>query len=320
MAGIPMASGGAHLPAALMNTLHLTFDPSVGSPQTLRERPFLEALLAAAQAAPEWPQWFRSVVVVSAHRQHHTWPALDAASPPILIVALGDENGQVRPELRARGAALLQSYVSTHHKPGPPVLRLPLGPGPATAPPVSVPWAERSVDVAFLGHLHARRWDFARSLNAVRPVFRHLPDRALPLVRPWALQHVSAAPFRFHIQWTRRFGNGIDHPTYLSLLAQTRIALVPRGFKQIETFRHHEAARAGCVMVGAPLAPYPVIPGPQHGSLLDRLRALLNAPDTLEQHHRAVQQAWRQHGTPSAVGRFLAAELGRRMSKQPPSP
>ena len=293
-----------------MTPLAPIFDPSVGPAPTLRERPFLEAVLDAAQAAPDWPGGFRSVVVVSCHRRHRRWPALDRAEAPVLLIALGGEDGRIRPELRERAEVLLQNYVTDDLTARTPVLHLPLGPGHSSEPPPLRSWADRTIDVAFVGHLHAKRWGFARSLGAVRPAFRLFPNITLPLVRDRALIPVSIAPFQSHIHWTHRFGAGIDHAEYLALLSQTRIALVPRGFKQTETFRHHEAARAGCVLVGAPIALYPVLE-PSGRSLVDALQALLSAPEDLEQRHRRVQDAWTAHGAPAAVGQALATKLAR---------
>ena len=293
-----------------MTPLAPIFDPSVGPAPTLRERPFLEAVLGAAQSAPAWPGGFRSIVVVSSHRRHRHWPELDRAEPPVLLVALGGEDGRVRPELRARARVLLQNYVSDDLTAHTPVLHLPLGPGPSSSPPPMRSWAERTIDVTFVGHLHARRWAFARSLGAIRPAFGVLPDVALPVARHRALKPVSMAPFQSHIHWTDRFGSGIDHAAYLALLSQTRIALVPRGFKQNETFRHHEAARAGCVLVGVPIPLYPVLE-PSGRSLVDHLRALLQAPKDLEKCHFRVKDAWRLQGAPAAVGGALATTLAR---------
>ena len=301
-----------------MTPLSLTIDRSVGDPTRLREGPFLHALFEAAQRAPDWPPAIRSIVVVSAHRRHLNWPALEAAEGPVLCVALGDEDGRIRPAILDRCAVLLQQYVTGGMFSGTPVLHLPLGPGPSARPPLPRPWDGRDLDVVFVGHLHRHRWQMVRRLDALRPGLGWLPDAILPTIRRLALRPADLGPLRSHVQWTARFGEGVDHEDYLDLFCRAKVALVPPGFKQVETFRHHEAARAGCVLIGAPLAPYPVLTVPPDRPLRLVLQDLFSDPGALEQRHRAVQSAWHHQGAPTARGPRLARDLSRVLAFKTP--
>jgi hypothetical protein len=293
----------------LMSSPALEFDPSVGDPSRLREGPFVRAVFQAAAQHPAFPRGIDTVVVVSGHRRHHHWPALDRARGRVVVVVLGNEDGRLRPELHGRAWAVVQSYITDAPTASPPVFHLPLGPGPSTTPPPRIPWPDRTIDVLFIGHIHRHRWALAHALGAVRSAARGLPAPVLASLRTRVLQPPRLPGLTHHIQLTERFGAGLPHAEYLRLLAATRIALVPRGFKQIETFRHHEAARAGCILVGAQLSPYPVIEPPGGDALVPMLRQLLENSEAAFDQHRRVCAAWDHHGGPRAVGARLAEKL-----------
>lgn len=294
-----------------MANVRLHIDPSVGDPDHFREGSFVRGVVQAATQSAMWPAWISRVVVLSAHRRHRQWPMLDRHAAPPLVVALGNEDARVRPELIRTAAAILQQYVPDGVHEGVPVLHLPLGPGGPTSPTPPRPWSDRDVDVTFVGHLHRQRWPLARAMGAVRPGLRALPDTILQGVRSLALQPVSLPGRRVYWTFTERFGTGLPRAEYLRLLGRTRIALVPPGFKQVETFRHHEAAQAGCVLVGTPLpdARYPVLRLPEGAGARAFLAELLDRPGDLAEQHRAVAQAWEARGRAAVVGRGLAIRL-----------
>jgi len=289
----------------------ILIDESVGDPERFRERRYLIDLLNAAFDHPSWPTQVDTAVVLSAHARHAQWPSLEQSASPPLIIAIGDEDAQLRPALIQAGAAIVQQYVADAPDRPTPIFNLPLGPGGDDKTPPIRPWQERDIDIVFIGHLHRRRWALARGLGAVRALAIPLPDTALSLIRRAAIVPVAIPDCASHIQFTERFGGGQPRAEYLSLLSRARIALVPQGFKQAETFRHYEAARAGCVLVGTalPTQRLPVLSPPTHPLLSDWLRGLLRNPVALEAQHRAVVQAWTQRGRASSVGHALAQKL-----------
>lgn len=292
----------------------------MGNPDRFRERRFLTDLARAARQHPGWNNVVDSIVVVSAHPRHTRWPELEQAPGRRFILAIGNENGVVRPELRQAGVAIAQQYVRPSTDDGPPVLPLPLGPGgPEDAPPLA---RSRDLDVVFIGHLHRHRWPLARRLGCVRPMARWLPDTLLSSTRDVLLQRPTLDGLSHVIAFTRRFGSGRPRPAYLDLLHRAHIALVPRGFKQAETFRHHEAARAGCVLVGTPLPDrrYPVLEPPPDRPLHTWLLDLLSQPHRLEAARAAVVHAWNTRGRPDRVGTELARQVLERLRPHEASP
>lgn len=286
-------------------------DRSVGNPRQFRERRYLLELLHAASGQPAWPRQIRSVVVLSGHRKHHIWPVLHEAPPPRLLLVIGDEDARIRAPIRDAAQAILQQYVSDSPAAAVPVLQLPLGPGGSEEAPPSLPWHQRDLDVAFVGHLHTSRWPLARALGALPSVATLLPEPLLPLTTAQGLRPVQLPGRRTHIHFTRSFGAGLPRADYFALLARARIALVPAGFKQTHTFRHFEAARAGCVLVGAPLPDFrfPVLQPTVIDTLPDFLEDLLANPHRLYQAHQAVVAAWNRSGRAVAVGQQLAEQL-----------
>lgn len=291
--------------------MRILTDPSVGRPTSYRERSYVQTVLETAARQDSWPASLHTAVVLSAHRRHRAWPTLDRLERP-LIVALGDEDASLNPQLVERGGVVLQCYRPAHAHSPRHVLRLPLGPGGPPPHRPSRSWADRELDVVFVGHLHRRRWELARELGWVTGPLAALPDVLLPTLRARLLDRPAPRPLphrRTVIQFTDGFGHGLSPDLHLDLLARARIALVPPGFKQDETFRHHEAARAGCVLVGAPVMEYPVVPTPPTGSLLGLLDQLLTDAVALHAQHVAVWEAWRSRGAPEAVGARLAPRI-----------
>jgi len=290
--------------------MQVFIDPSVGDSTRFREHDFVTKVLAAASESADFPAHLGTAVVLSGHRRHKRWPILEQVDRP-LIVVLGDEDARLQPDLIARSAALLQCYRPSDASWPDAVLRMPLGPG--GPPPIQpgLPWQDRDLDVVFVGHLHRRRWSFARELGAVSGALRAVPDTLLPAVRRSVVSQ-PLRPLPHHqclLRFTDRFGAGLSQAEHLHALSRARIALVPPGFKQDETFRHHEAARAGCVLVGTPIDGLPVVPFPLTGGLLTLLKDLLADPKALEARHQAVMSAWTETGCAEAVGRSLAARL-----------
>ena len=263
----------------------------MGDPARYRERAWLAAVVAAWPAGPR-P---RTVVVVSV-QGHRRWSLLDATAPDgVLVFAIGGEHGRPAPALARFRVA--QCYAAPA---GALRTRLPLGPSGFLPPVAPVPWAERRVPLAFVGWLHPRRAPLYRLLSG-----RRLPGPLPALLRghiPLKLdgQVVPGSVLRFGT----RFGGGLPAAEWAALLANTRVALVPPGTRQAETFRHAEAARAGCVLVGTgwPGGP-PVLPLPRTAAALGEL---VRDTAALKQHHARVGAWWEQSGRAAAVAARLA--------------
>lgn len=276
----------------------LRHDPSVGNPERYRERQWVCALVDHWPAGPA-PQ---QVVVVSCQRQSGDWAALAGLNPArALVLALGGEHGRPLPWLQHSGLRVAQCYL-------PPTLqsrwrtRLPLGPSGFLPRLPPVPWADRDVPLSFVGWLHPRRSALYRLVSGHR-----LPGPLPSLLRAQLNgvldgRVVPGSVLRFG----ERFGHGLDSDAYAQVLRRTQVALCPPGTRQDETFRHWEAARSGCVLVGArvPGTGPPVLPMP---STAAALTDLLSSPDLLKHQHARVGAWWAQSGRPAQVAASLAA-------------
>lgn len=283
-------------------TPRVAIDPSVGNPANFRERWFLTTAATAAIVASDWPTE-TDIVIVSAHRKHTRWPVFSQVRPRPLVLAIGDESGKVNPFLRNNASVLFQQYVAEAL---PKVRRLPLGPGgPPTAP--DIPWNARTYDILFVGHLHRKRWPLARQLGLVPQWARLLPNDVLAMagIRSGLTGARSFPGISGMVQFTDAFGHGVPYTAFIEMLHKTRIALVPPGFRQNETFRHYEAARAGCVLLGAafPTAGPPVVPMAQN--LVAQIQDMLAHPDTLYQQHVDVHRHWKHHLQPEILAQRL---------------
>jgi len=155
----------------------------------------------------------------------------------------------------------------------------------------SKPMRARGTDVFFVGRPEFREEFFAA---------------ALPLnERPDLAAQVGEAP---------GFRLGLSPADYAAVLADTKIALSPRGVSH-ETFRTYEALRAGCAVIAARHLPswwtdgWPVIEVDDWrgiGDLVDMLRA---DPGRLDALSAQGQTWWRERCSPEAVGAYIATEI-----------
>jgi hypothetical protein len=269
--------------------VELVHDPSVGSVSRYREQRWVERVLGAWGNGPR-P---RRVVVLSVQRQQR-WASLpEEPQDDVLVIALGGEHGRRLPSLK--GWRVARCYAS-----GGPDFGLPLGPSGFLPDLPAVPWSDRTVPLCFVGWLHPGRAALYRLLSG-----RRLPGPLPALLRGRLARDldgsvVSGSVLRFQL----RFGAGMGPEDYGRLLGRSRVALVPRGTRQVETFRHHEAARAGCVLVGDGYAGGPpVLPLPE---TLAELRQLTEESRALKQHHAQVRAWWQEQGRAEAVAARLA--------------
>jgi hypothetical protein len=116
------------------------------------------------------------------------------------------------------------------------------------------------------------------------------------------------------------FREGMAPTDYAAMLADTKIALCPRGVSH-ETFRTYEALRAGCAVIAARhlsswwTAGWPVIEIDDWaglGTLIDELRADPVRLDALGQRGLAW---WRARCSPKAVGAHIVGDMLTRLAQ-----
>ncbi len=175
------------------------------------------------------------------------------------------------------------------------VFPLPL-PSLISAPPVLRPTPSRRLDVAFMGNVRDRRWDFVANFAELQASRRDL--------------RIAFTP-------TERFRGGLSAVEYSQTLADSKIALCPAG-GAVETFRFTEALQHGCVVIAErqPRQPFylaaeyhPVTDwrmlGPLVGHLLPLEKESRIPPDAA---NRAISH-WERAFSPEAVAHYVLDTL-----------
>jgi hypothetical protein len=107
-------------------------------------------------------------------------------------------------------------------------------------------------------------------------------------------------------------GKGMRPAAYTETLANTKIALAPRGNYDAESWRLLEAAKLGCVTITEPLPPRwyfrdcPAVSIRKWSLLPTVLRDLLHDPSTLRQLSLRSRQWWTETVSEAAVAGFIA--------------
>jgi len=110
------------------------------------------------------------------------------------------------------------------------------------------------------------------------------------------------------------FREGIAPADYASVLADTKIALSPRGVSH-ETFRTYEALRAGCVVIAQRHLPswfttgWPVIEVDEWSGIGPLVDGLLKDPAHLAELSEKGLAWWRERCAPEIVGRYIVNEI-----------
>ena len=103
---------------------------------------------------------------------------------------------------------------------------------------------------------------------------------------------------------------------YTQALANSKIALCPRGNYDAESYRIFEAAKLGCVIVSEPLPSRwyyqgcPAVILRTWSELPGVLRDLLSEPAKLRRLSRRGRQWWDSTVSEAAVARFIAMNVG----------
>ncbi|MCD6074934.1 MAG: hypothetical protein K0Q70_1817 [Rhodospirillales bacterium] len=114
------------------------------------------------------------------------------------------------------------------------------------------------------------------------------------------------------------FRGGMPPAEFAKLLADTKIALCPRGISH-ESFRIYEAMRAGCIVIAARQMPtwfttgWPVFELDDWTGLEPLVDGLLGDEGRLEEVSQRTLAWWHERCCPEAVGRYIADEIVGRL-------
>jgi hypothetical protein len=187
--------------------------------------------------------------------------------------------------------------------------------------------SERKTNVFYSGNLNANRVDFFRSLytGGLPPLAnfknRQIRRGMLHAIRKLKLRRNFDTTFPdSHIRFTEAFASGLEPAAYTAKLADTKIAISPRGFWRPECFRDHEAMRAGCVIISDPLfstwyfKDSPIIQLDRWSSLKRVVNNLLASPQELQKRQMATLDWWERKCSPRAVAHYIASKLNSNLT------
>lgn len=247
-----------------------------------------------------------------------------------VLLYLSDESASVPTELAGHYTAIFKAYLNSDRGLGN-IFPLPLGcvDGVVTLP--VVPVSERSLQVFFSGNLNVNRISLYKEFTPLRVVPDVWVERVLGRSR---MRSVARAIFgadfsgqfdSAYIRFTKSFGDGLSRGEYAEKLYNARIALCPRGFHSPETFRHYEAARAGCVIVSQPLPDTvlyrdaPIIQSATWAEGLKTVHELLQDERELARAQEKTLAWWDARWSAEAVARYVLDCLNTR-SRPLPTP
>jgi hypothetical protein len=246
--------------------------------------------------------------------------SFDDPHPRKVLIYTADEKGTLPVELGPQYVAIFKGYVPDSRNPGN-IYPLPLGFVNGVSHETTLPFSERSIDVFFSGHLNRNRLDLYREFSLLRFVPRWLVEIAVANPRARNLTRIifgtdfSRAFDSGYVCFTDSFAAGLTRKAYAEKLSSARIALCPGGFHSRETFRHYEAARAGCVIISERLPEndlYRGAPIQQVDSWRDGIalaHTLLEDKTRLEELQRQTIAWWEEHWAPPAVARDMQEKL-----------
>lgn len=194
-----------------------------------------------------------------------------------IIIYLSNEDHVIPKEL------LVAKAVFTPYRPlvNPPknCFEIPLGYNGSLESLPIIPVAERPLDIFFLGNLHRKRILFFIYTKIHK--FFYNTGKAL-----------SRAKTKEYIVFSRKFTGGVKPAEYSDILMNSKIALVPEGYKSDISFRFFEAAKYGNVIITKRLYDYwffKDFPGIQVESWRELGRTIRNLLKN-ESEMRSIQQ------------------------------
>ena len=273
-----------------------------------------------------WPEFKKYTFVVHLLSPRAPIPEFPIRGQKVILLLLAEESG-----LRALDKAFREQFFAvlrTHLQTGwttkvANLLPFPLGDSLATEGRTPPSFNERKWLAGFIGNYNANRLDVYRSMTPLQ----HFPPWPFttPLVKKGyskllkTLSSPGTRDFRpqedVYFTFTSGFAKGIPLDEYGQLLADTKIAVCPKGFMRAECYRIFEAMRMGCVVIADELPEQrwysgsPIIIQKNWLKVHDTIRQLHGDPERMLKIHHDMLAWWDEVCSPRAAARFLAGEL-----------
>jgi len=202
---------------------------------------------------------------------------------------------------------------------------LPLGYATSTKSQPVTEINSRKINVYFSGALHNTRLPLFKNFT----FFRALPNwswiRVFHHLKKCIPHNYNDFYPNSHIQFNKGgFRSGMTPDKYTSLLYNSKIVLCPVGILSVETLRHYEAMRAGCIIISDPLPDTyyytgsPIIIMDDWSQLDATVRDLLASPQKMSVLQQQTLAWWENVCSEPAVAKRIAVTL--RSQSQAPLP
>ena len=216
--------------------------------------------------------------------------------------------GELADCLEFDDSLIFKTYYQHSRAPSRNVFPFPLGYNGKLDWPEEINQSEKQISVFFSGNLHKGRenmYDFFSGL------------RFLPFPMKVRLQNFLGRTFDHwydggYIRFTNGFATGLSPSQYLQKIVNAKIALCPPGSVKMETFRHYEALRAGCLVVSEqlPETPFfknsPIIQTDSWPEAHGRIEHLLENLEEYSDLASKSLQWWEEVLSERAVAKYLS--------------
>lgn len=210
----------------------------------------------------------------------------------ILFIVV-DENGFV-PEYLSNAALIVFKTYLTEIGTVNNVFHLPVGDSLIIKKNNVEPVSLRKTEVFFSGNLHAGRTYLYKYLSNCH----WIPFSILHRIRDLFQDKINRRYKNSYLKFTKKFASGLGPHEYLALLLDSKIVLCPPGNPGIETLRHYEALKVGCIIISEKLpSSYcfnnsPIIILDKWQKLDETISSLLSNPVLLSDRQNEVIKWW----------------------------
>jgi hypothetical protein len=232
-----------------------------------------------------------------------------------VLFYVGDETSRLVTGARKYYMAIFKQYL--HSEALEKIFPLPLGTIPGLNSLSENNVNSRYINVFFSGNLNANRVELFNVLNGKQHTpsgffLRRIYCRLLKSKTP---KDFSSQFERSCIQFTEGFAKGFQPEEYINKLENSKIVICPGGFVSMETIRHFEAMKAGCIIISRELPDTylyrnsPIIILPHWKILKETITGLLDSPERM----KAIQQEtilwWKQVCSENAFAKYMSKKI-----------
>ncbi|MCP4438422.1 MAG: hypothetical protein GY810_05710 [Aureispira sp.] len=276
---------------SMLRNVKLNFGPVANADTHPLEQVYLFRIF---EALSKWEQFYNyNFYIISANSE---WSyELDKKS---IVLYMSNED-HVLPSKLEKALMVFTPYCPLGAQCPQNCFAIPLGYNGALEEKEFIPIEKRTYDVFFSGNMYKRRLPFWAGVQ-----FFSFKTK---------IKMESAD--KHHLQFNRSFTGGMSSSQYSDILMNSKIALVPEGYKSNISFRFFEAAKYGTVIITKKLYDYwffREFPGVEVDSWLNvgkYIRQLLTQPDLLETYQKKILGYYNTYCQEGVVAQFIIEKI-----------